>query len=169
MIKVPTIKQSEKTIVVVGLPCTGKSTITDAIVKEYGDRRPIKVYRTDDYIRYGFEESLYVMMNDLKKDISPIKLIEGVQGYRLLRKGSEIGTFLPDLVIITVASTATRQARFAKRPPKPTGTGQKRQKGFDAMLEKFWNDYMDNLKKIVPEKHPRFLILDTETGKQRHA
>lgn len=166
--KIPVIKLSEKTIVVVGLPATGKTTVTEAILTNYKDRK-IKVFRTDDYIKYGFEKSLYVLMDHLRKDISPIRLIEGVQGYRLLRKGVELGTFLPDLVIVCVADTATRQTRFLQRPPKDTGTGTKRHKGFDAMLTKIFDDYVQSLTRLKPEHQPRFLIFDTQNGKQRHA
>jgi hypothetical protein len=160
----PEIRPNEKTIMVVGLPATGKSFLTDVIESRFkGSKRPAKIYHTDDYIKHGFEESLYVMMGDLKKDISPIKLIEGIQGYRLLRKGLELESFYPDLVIVTVADRATRQKRYLER--KKTLN-----RGFDASLEKIWGDYIANLgHPNHAGRQPRFVIYNTLNGKSEQA
>lgn len=168
-IKIPDIKPQEKIIVVVGLPASGKSTVTDGLMAKYKTRSP-KLYRTDDYIKYEFKESLYVMLRDLKRDLSPFKIIEGVQGYRLLRKGLQLKSFNPDLVIVCIADKATRQARFIARDAKATGTGKKRHGGFDGMLNKIWGDYMMLLAEREPTTTaPRFLILNTVTGEQKNA
>jgi hypothetical protein len=164
-IALPEIKAKENTVVVIGLPACGKSTIALGLLKKY-DR--FKYYCTDNYIKYEFKESLYKMMDDLRRDISPCKIIEGVQGYRLLRKGLELKTFSPDLVVICVADKATRQKRFLQREAKVTGTGKKRHGGFDGMLTKIWNDYTALLARTTMQK-PRFVILDTVTGKMKHA
>lgn len=160
----PKIKPAEKIIVVVGLPATGKSYLTDRLIEEMIKPQPYRLFRTDDYIAHGFEKSLYVLMDVLKKDISPIKIIEGVQGYRLLRKGVELGTFSPDLVIICTATREVRQQRYVDR-------GKILNKGFDASLEKIWGDYMSLIEGFTIAKPllPRFVIHDTLTGKSRHA
>lgn len=165
---------NENVIVVVGLPASGKSWVANELIEKYGVRN-YKLYRTDDYIKYGFEESLYKMMDDLRRDLSPKKIIEGVQGYRLLRKGLEFGNFNPDVVIIVAASLATRQDRYAKRQAGPDGVkGKKINRGFDATLEKIWNDYLERLKTfesidtLGQQKKPRFVIVNSEGGNNKH-
>lgn len=158
----PKIERSEKIIVVVGLPATGKTILADTIVRTY-QTRPLKVFRTDDYIKHGFEESLYVLMADLNRDISPMKLIEGVQGYRLLRKGLETNSFFPDLVIVCCATRDIRATRYKER-------GKTINKGFDTMLEKVWQDYIHLLsEQFIKSKQPRFIMYDTITGKKKDA
>jgi len=165
----------EKIIVIVGLPASGKSFLANEVLEQY-EKRNYKMFRTDDYIKYGFEESLYKLMDDLRRDLSPRKIIEGVQGYRLLRKGLQLGTFNPDVVIVVAASSEQRHERFKKRPDK------KLNRGFDATLEKIWADYLELLKhmqgadrdftqvgdgrEFVP---PRFLIYNSEGGNNKNA
>lgn len=170
------LSTDENTIVIVGLPASGKSWIANELIEQYANRN-FKMYRTDDYIKYGFEESLYKMMDDLRRDLSPRKIIEGVQGYRLLRKGLQLGTFNPDVVIVVVASREQRVERFNKRTEH-----NKLNKGFDASLEKIWNDYLEllNIMKTADRDFiqvgdgrefvaPRFIVFNSEGGNNKHA
>lgn len=160
---------NENIIVVVGLPASGKTFVANELIEQYA-KRAYKLYRTDDYIDWGFEESLYKLRDDLRRDLSPRKIIEGVQGYRLLRKGLELGDFNPDVVIVVVASMAIRNDRYKKRP---TSKGKGINRGFDSTLTKIWNDYL-KLLGVADEmtlgdwKKPRFVIFNSEGGNNKH-
>lgn len=96
-----------KTVVVIGPPGSGKTTFAN----QFGETHLI--IHTDDYIPYGYKEALYVLLHDLEK-VKFLKrplLIEGVLGYRLLRKGVELNCFYPD-VVIELTVTPERQAEI---------------------------------------------------------
>jgi hypothetical protein len=126
------VREDDKIIVVIGLPLTGKSTITEMFVTQFPD---YQVFHTDDYIQYGYEQSLYVLMEDIKKCKCEKIIIEGVQGYRLLRKGIQLGSFFPDLVVHVSASVETRLDR-ERASESVVHTG------FDKNLCKVWSDYL---------------------------
>ena len=57
------------------------------------------IIHTDDYMKYGYKDSLYKLLDDIKnKDLKNV-VIEGVLGYRLLRKGEQLNCYKPDIVI----------------------------------------------------------------------
>lgn len=150
------IKATDKIVVIIGSSATGKTYIADLLKKKYTD---FKVYHTDDYREHGFVEALYNLRKDLEFDISPRKMIEGVQGVRLLRKGLEMQDFFADVVIICNATMKKRINRYAKR-----GDSHKvgNMKGFDKMLGKIFKDYLDMLNSTTPEKgQPRILTINT--------
>lgn len=80
-------------VLIIGCPASGKSTLS----KQLSDNNHALIH-TDDYIKYGFKEGLYVLINDISM-IKSNTIIEGVQGYRLLRKGVELNCYYPDIVI----------------------------------------------------------------------
>lgn len=84
-----------KNVLVIGYPATGKTFVAEQLHTLIKDHTFI---HTDDYMSHGFEQSLYVMMEDIEKTHGST-LIEGLLGYRLLRKGLELGTYRPDIVI----------------------------------------------------------------------
>lgn len=148
------LKKSDKVVVIIGSSATGKTFIADLLKKKYSD---FKLYHTDDYMEHGFKEALYKLRDDLAYDISPRKMIEGVQGVRLLRKGLELNDFFADVIIICDATMKKRVNRYAKR-----GEAHKIDKlaGFDKMLGKIFKDYLDALPSH-PCKKPRILTITT--------
>jgi uridine kinase len=62
------INENENTIVIIGAPASGKTTLANQLKEQYPD---YSVYHSDDYIKYGYAESLYVMMDDIAKDPNP--------------------------------------------------------------------------------------------------
>ena len=129
-------------VVIIGYPATGKTFLLDSITSKV----KASIYHTDDYIKHGFGEALYVLMGDIDRDDAPLKIIEGVLGYRLIRKGIELQTFHPDLIIVCEASVSTRTARIALRGKlvQPTLS-------MDKGLNKVWEDckVMGHVGKVV--------------------
>lgn len=86
-------------VLIIGCPASGKSTIAQMIAERHSGHHLV---HTDDYMQHGYEQSLYVLIDELKSghlngmgDL----LIEGILGYRLLRKGVEQDFYYPDVVI----------------------------------------------------------------------
>ena len=111
-----------KCIVIIGLAGAGKTTLTDSL-----DTSEFNVIHTDKYIELPYKDQLYKLLSDIKmfaKDNAPL-IIEGVIGYRLLRKIEQlnISYIRPDLIIICVSDNI---------PDNPINAG----------LIKIWNDYL---------------------------
>jgi len=121
-----------KTVVIIGAPATGKTWLSNAL-----NTKGHTVFHTDDYIPHGHIESLYVLMDEIESTEGP-KLIEGVNGYRLLRKGVELDSFYPDIVIelFTTPERIMQTYTELRDPLKLKG-----QKGFTAALAKILRDY----------------------------
>lgn len=83
-----------KNVLIIGGPASGKTYVAGLLAKAKNHT----VLHTDDYIAHGYKEALYVLLKDIKRTIGPT-IIEGVIGYRLLRKGVEFGSYYPDVVI----------------------------------------------------------------------
>ena len=83
----------DKNVIIIGCPASGKTWLSNKIKSENHN-----VIHTDDYIKHGYEQSMYEALKDI--EISEKKtIVEGVQGYRMLRKGLELGSYFPDIVI----------------------------------------------------------------------
>jgi len=117
--------------VIIGHPDTGKTYLTDELAAQYPDH---KVYHTDDYQKHGWDQSLYVMMRDIETDGAKKIIVEGVQGYRLLRKWAQEGKPGADLIIITERMPRPDQARASQY----TGVG----------LQTVWRDYAQQVGKL---------------------
>lgn len=123
--------------VIIGKSASGKTTLLEKLRLENPDA---SVYKTDDYIPYGFEEAVYVMLRDLKKDTNPNIFIEGVQVPRLLRKGLEQNSFKADKIIICQAHDYTRRQRHRAR-----GSTEKqfvKRDSFDKMVMGIFQEYI---------------------------
>lgn len=116
-------------IVIVGLPATGKSTLSEELATRLPEH---KLYHTDDYIASGFTQSLFDLMGDMygKEKI----IVEGVQCYRLLKAGLIACTFHADLVIHCAASTGDRVKRYKER-------NKELSHDFDNKLRGWWYQY----------------------------
>jgi deoxyadenosine/deoxycytidine kinase len=85
-----------KTVVIGGYPGTGKTHIAEKLYEKHPGS---KIIHTDDYKEHGFKESLYELMKNIPPKEKTL-FIEGVLFARLLRKGQELSSFYPDVVII---------------------------------------------------------------------
>lgn len=115
------IESNIKSILIVGLPATGKTTFAAKLSEAYPR---FKLFHTDDYIKYGFKESVYKLQEDTPAYEQLI--IEGVQAYRLLKNGYQC-----DLIIHCICNKATRLRR------RPNIDLQ-----FDKLLINWWKDFL---------------------------
>ena len=132
---------SEKNVLIIGLPGSGKTYLIDRL-KTDGHI----VIKTDDYINYGFEQSLYRVLEDIIK-ANGKTIVEGVQGYRLLRKGLQQNSYYPDIVIEMVVSVKRIFHVYENE------RGGKNLKSVESMIksnQKILQDYfqMENKKRI---------------------
>ena len=100
-------------------------------------------------MKYGYKQALYKMLEDLKKIKGPT-IVEGVQGYRLLRKGVELDCYYPDIVIeLEITEARMLKTYREQRPDKDVDA----LKGFNKMHEKILNDYFRMNSKKPPQWH----------------
>ncbi len=77
-----------KKILIVGYPRAGKTKYSESFDG---------VTHTDNYMKFGFKEQIYEILEDIKDKDEWI--IEGIQGIRLFRKMLQRNESLPDLVV----------------------------------------------------------------------
>jgi len=146
-------------IVVCGYTKTGKVTIARKLAMELN--RDILI--SDNYQIFGNEDSLYRFMEDAVgyyKNNTPV-IIEGILCFRLLRKGLQLNTFAPDVIIKTNCNEDTIKYFYNKE-----GEGSKinRALSFNKGLDKIWGDYLLLLKSTNMKK-PDYLELNTSLKK----
>lgn len=135
---------SGKNIVIIGSPASGKTTLARLIADRIGMFEPWKIIHTDNYMqperKDDYKIALYDMIADLKKIHVPL-IIEGVQGYRLLRKGVEGfegWNFYPDVVIeLVVTDAQVRRVYERDRKGKDAGSLVGFNKMHSTILEKY--------------------------------
>ena len=111
-------------ILIIGLPQAGKTTLFEKFREHtYGK---IFLLQTDDFKEEPWIQQLTSIMDKLRDQKK--WLVEGVQGYRLLRKYIQKQDYKlkPDLIIIVFSSEETL----------------KKHKGMVKTLTKIWNDYL---------------------------
>lgn len=148
--------QNKQLIIVCGYTKTGKVTIAKELAKKLNR----KLLISDDYQMFGVEESLQMLMDDIiicLKNKEQI-IVEGILCFRLLRKGIENLSILPDMIIKTECNEETIRYFYEK-----DGEGSKidRALSFNKGLNKIWQDYINLLSYnpyIIP---PEYIELNT--------
>ncbi len=137
-----------KNVLIIGFPASGKTTLAELL-----DSESHTLIHSDDYIQFGFKESLYELLKDLKK-IEGNTIIEGVMGYRLLRKGVELDSYYPDLIIHMKVNEDTIRRRYLDRDPKKLNGALSMCKSSMKIL----NDY----KNMPNKKKPLWVIIEND-------
>jgi hypothetical protein len=102
-----TLDLGQSDVVIIGWPASGKSYLAKQLSR---DNPQHTLIHTDSYSKYGYKEGLYKLMMDIGVTKRPV-IIEGVLGYRLLRKGVELDCFYPQMVI-ELSITTTRMLKM---------------------------------------------------------
>jgi hypothetical protein len=134
---------TDKLVVVVGLPGSGKSTLANILHHKFPQYHLIQC---DEYIDEGL--STHQMIYDINCNPAPMKIVEGVSCYRMLKEGLEERCFYPDVVVNVLA---TEQLRGKRRPDK-------NYKQMDATLRLIWLTY----NRMPNERAPRIIELLNE-------
>ena len=131
----------QKNVLIIGCPESGKTYLLNQFKTTH------KKFHTDDYMRFGYEQSMYQVLEDIKKSTEKT-LVEGIQGYRLLRKGVQLDCYYPDIVIQLIIS---EQQMFNTYRNERDEKKIKYLKGFNKMHDKIINDYFMLENKSKPE------------------
>jgi uridine kinase len=146
-----------KTITVLGYTKTGKITIAKKLSQELN----YLLFISDHYININNrEQSLYDMMDHIipyYNSNQPL-IIEGILGFRLLRKGLQLNNFHTDLIIKTKCNNETIK-HFYKMDREEYKIN--RALSFNKGLDKIWNEYRDLLLHNNLNKIPKFIELET--------
>ncbi len=129
-------------IFVVGYTKTGKITIAKELSKQLEDRT---LLISDDYIsNYGHEQALNMLERDMNEYYysGTHIIIEGILGFRLLRKMVKNGYHLPDMVIKTECNKETISYFYEKEEP---GKNLNSVFGFNSGLKKIWIETLETV------------------------
>ena len=101
----------------------------------------------------GYEIGMYGALNDASYSDMPT-IVEGVHGYRMLRKGAEYGNYYPDIVIEMKVSEQRMLSTYRnERNPNKI----KHLQQFNATHEKILNDY----RKMIPDRlKPQWVVFE---------
>ena len=100
-----------KSVMIIGCPTSGKTHLSNMLQDKYPDHN---FFHTDDYIPFGYNQAMYKCMDDVLAS-EKLTVVEGVQGYRMLRKGCEWDNYHPDIIIELVITTQTLRERYHDR------------------------------------------------------
>ena len=78
-------------LIIAGHPATGKTTLSEKLKALYPDHT---LLHTDDYMEYGYKESVYKLIEDLESYEFQNIIVEGIMGARLMRKLQELNNNL---------------------------------------------------------------------------
>ena len=125
-------------VLIIGCPASGKSTIAQMIADRHHDHHFI---HTDDYMSHGYEPSLYALIDDIKAAVNNDQvpmIIEGILGYRLLRKGVEQDYYYPDVVIeLLIPEERMEQTYNESRDPEKLKGAKLQTKACATILAKY--------------------------------
>ena len=129
-------------VMVIGLPASGKTYFAGWLSLN----NPMHtLFRCDDYLNgSNSQESMYAILDEVCDQIKAGNptIVEGVAGYRMLRKGAQLGTYYPNIVFEIVAPTEQRERVYQQqRSDRNFANVQK----FDKALTTVLNDYKNTI------------------------
>lgn len=137
-----------KSVLIIGCPASGKTWLCNQLVKPTH-----KIIHTDSYKSEGYQMGMYAALNAVTCSDKPT-IVEGVHGYRMLRKGAEYGNYYPDIVIeMKVSKQRMMQTYIQERDRNKIQYLQQ----FNQTHEKILNDYKDI---CPPHLKPQWITLE---------
>jgi len=142
-----------KNVFILGFPASGKSFLANELYHNSG--RTHQLVRTDDFLGYGYEQSLYELIEFLDGASGSGIIVEGVGVYRLLRKVDELNlTHLkPDVIIECSMPEGRRDELYRRERPDKDLKAVKR---FNLGLQSVYNGWAQS----NPEKASEVLIFN---------
>jgi len=142
-----------KNCYILGFPASGKSFLANELYHNSG--RTHQLVRTDDFLGYGYEQSLYELIEFLDGASGSGIIVEGVGVYRLLRKVDELNlTHLkPDVIIECSVHEGRRDELYRRERPDKDLKAVKR---FNLGLQSIYNRWA----LAAPEGTPNVLIFN---------
>ena len=125
--------EGKERIVIIGYPRSGKSTLYNQLVED-GGFEGYWLGSLDSYKEHGFKRALYVLLEDIKDKHR--YLVEGILGYRLLRKLTQFGwdDVKPDCILVCSNTSVV----FTKHV------------GMRKALDTIWKSYVSLEKELPP-------------------
>ena len=137
-----------KNVLIIGCPASGKTWLSNKL-----KRSTHKLIHTDNYMVLGYEIGMYGALNDASYSDMPT-IVEGVHGYRMLRKGAEYGNYYPDIVIEMKVS---EQRMLSTYRNERNLNKIKSLQQFHTTHEKILNDY----RKMIPDRlKPQWIVFE---------
>lgn len=125
-------------VMVIGLPASGKTYFVGWLAL---NNPAHKLYHTDDYLQgFGGENAMYAALFDVTGSIliGQKTIVEGVAGYRMLRKGAQLETYYPDIVFEIIAPQEQRERVYQNERSDKSFPNVER---FDKALTTVLGDY----------------------------
>lgn len=116
-----------------------------------------KLIITDDYMEYGFKQSMYVIKELIEETKEPL-IIEGVQTPRILRKGVEQDNFYCDLIIHLECNKESIEQAYINDNEEHKLI---KVHSFNQMLDKIFEEWYQLMLKHAPNKMPKIIKLNT--------
>lgn len=127
-------KTGAKKIVIIGFPASGKTWLSNKLASKLN----LPVYHSDDYLHYGFEDSMYIMQEDIESNNHDAHIVEGIAAYRLLRKAAQgVFDYDPDLIIMVNRAEDVRRSVYENERNKPFRSIAGMQKTLDKILGEY--------------------------------
>ena len=120
-------------------PATGKTTLANKVREQLRDH---EIFHTDNYMEYGYKESLYKLIEDLTSrlwdfidDEEPAIIVEWVMGARLMRKLQELNQDSSVSMYVYLRGTPRliKETYERERPGKNIDTLMSAVKGLDTV------------------------------------
>jgi dephospho-CoA kinase len=137
----------DKNVLIIGPPASGKTWLSGMM-----QSLSHLVIHTDSYMSHGYNQSMYVCLDDIVRaiDSKMNTIVEGIQGYRLLRKGVELDCYYPDIVIeLEISEKRMHETYKKERDPKKI----KYLQSFNAAHQTILEDYLS----LPNEKKPQWI------------
>lgn len=141
-------------VLIIGCPASGKTYLANKLKQQNVNTH--KFFHTDDYMHYGYKDSLYVLLDDMRRVSSNTNtIIEGVQGYRLLRKGVELKCYFPDIVIeLKISEERLMKTYMTERIGKKFESVN----SFNKMHDKILSEYLS----MPNNRKPKWIKIENE-------
>lgn len=123
---------SQKNIVIIGKPSSGKTFLSEFLKKKLPNHSLI---HTDDFLRTDEQTAISNILTIAKK--TKYHIIEGVMGYQILNTGQKQRSYSPDVVINVDISFPTLSRNYAR-----SGKNVNSIKGFCFRHKKLLDEYL---------------------------